>query len=107
MGGWAHLDLRWPNVVYLGGENWMVIDAEYARPFGSPMAALKPQDPDTETADEAADCYLVGCMMKAKVEIVRSDQSGAAEELQEALLQSGPARQARRARDLLQHTFFK
>jgi hypothetical protein len=62
--GWAHLDLRWPNVVFLAPREWYVIDAEHARPFGDPL-------PDTEsirkfglaTTSHVVDCYLVGRMM--------------------------------------------
>ena len=62
--GWAHLDLRWSNVVFMAPSEWYVIDAEFARPFGSHMPDLKVRDTEAEQADAQADCYLVGCMMK-------------------------------------------
>jgi hypothetical protein len=62
--GWAHLDLRWPNVVFLAPREWYVIDAELARPFEDPL-------PDTpsiskfglKSTSPLVDCYLVGLMM--------------------------------------------
>lgn len=62
--GWAHLDLRWSNIVFMAPNEWYVIDAEFARPFGSDLPDLKVRDKEAKQADAQADCYLVGCMMK-------------------------------------------
>lgn len=64
--GWAHLDVRWSNVVFVSHEVWVLIDAEFARPHGSPLPSdLRWMDPQARLADEAADCYMVGMMMKS------------------------------------------
>eukprot|EP00386_Alphamonas_edax_P011171 GDKI01035523.1.p1 GENE.GDKI01035523.1~~GDKI01035523.1.p1 ORF type:complete len:552 (+),score=93.71 GDKI01035523.1:69-1658(+) len=107
--GWAHLDVRWSNVIYLAPHNWTVIDAEFARPFGSPIPdSLTCKDPQATTADGAADCYLVGCMLKdVLIElIVQADPSRQAMQLQQVLLDHASPRRTRNARDMLSHPFF-
>ncbi len=63
--GWTHLNLCWPNVVFVAQNQWFVIDAEFARPIGSEMPkGFVLGDPDATVADEMADCFLVGVMMQ-------------------------------------------
>jgi hypothetical protein len=41
-------------------DSWLLIDAEFARPFGAVMpTSLRVRDTDTLKADAAADCYQV------------------------------------------------
>ena len=63
--GWIHCDLRWDNIVWCGVDNWVIIDAEFARRIGAamPSPALNGQDPRVDVADAAADLYAVGKML--------------------------------------------
>jgi len=103
---WAHLDLRWSNVVYIGPMNWVVIDAEFARPFGSVVPGdLIIRDPEVKVADEAADCYLVGEMMRTYSKLVNDDAN--AKQLMKEMLASGEENRAvRKASRALQSVFF-
>ena len=104
--GWAHLDLRWTNVVFMAPNHWVVIDAEFARPFGNPIPAdLKRKDPAAVSADEAADCYLVGLMMQDYPALIDADTD--AQALCNALVDVSPrARSRRKALNALKHEFF-
>ena len=64
--GWIHCDLRWDNVVWCGVDNWVIIDAEFARRIGAamPSPALRGQEPNVTVADAAVDLYAVGKMLE-------------------------------------------
>ena len=104
--GWAHLDVRWSNVVFIAPNHWVVIDAEFARPFNNPIPVdLKCKDPDAVSADEATDCYLVGLMMQEYPALIAVDSR--AQALCDALVDVSPrARSRRKARYALNHAFF-
>jgi len=106
---WAHLDLRWPNVVWCGDENWVVIDAEFALRFGSPMPSeVLVQDTTATTVDDAADLFLVGRMIEA---VMKPDlpNAEALQSLMDALLGRDQAvsRERRKAAWALNHAYFR
>jgi hypothetical protein len=86
--------------------NWVVIDAEFARPFGSVVPGdLIIRDPEVKVADEAADCYLVGEMMRTYSNLVNDDAN--AKQLMKEMLASGEENRAvRKASRALQSVFF-
>lgn len=58
--------MRWHNVVWCADDNWVLIDAEFAQPFGAAMPyalRLGVRDPGTIEVDAAADKYCVGYML--------------------------------------------
>jgi len=91
--GYAHMDLRWPNVIYVetkvkdtttaGAEIWKVemlwyvIDCEFARPFGKPAPTLGVRDPDSQCADAAADCFMLGMMLKKVRSLLTTEEGDA------------------------------
>jgi hypothetical protein len=55
----------WSMVVFVVEGQWLVINAEFARPIGAPMPkGLALRDPGAAAADEGADCFLVCAMMQ-------------------------------------------
>ena len=100
---WVHLDLRWSNIVFMSPENWTVIDAEYARPFGSPLPVSVHNDPHATVADAAADFYMLGCMMRDHERLFVDD--GSARKLRDSLLACRYS--AQNSRSFLEFTFFE
>lgn len=81
--GWAHLDLRWPNVIFLPDpDRWFIIDCEFVTSLNenceSKLVLFDPAG-SAERVDAACDLYLVGKMMLEVSHLF--DQSGAANEL--------------------------
>jgi hypothetical protein len=105
--GWSHLDLRWSNLIYLTPSEWVVIDAEFARPFKSEIPVeLKKKDPEAKGADEQADCYLVGLMMMEYIKFFEQDKR--AHELAAYLMAPGARERSKRsARGALESHFFR
>ena len=105
--GWVHLDIRWSNMIYLSPSEWVVIDAEFARPFKSPFPIeLKKKDPDAKEGDEQADCYLVGLMMLEYTNLWEHDKY--ASELVSYLTAKGERERKRRsARGAIESPFFR
>lgn len=105
--GWAHLDIRWSNIVYMSPAEWVVIDAEFARPLKSPFPAdLKTKDPEAIVADEQADCYMVGLLMIEHSRLWEQDKSAA--ELVSYLMAKGTReRNKRSAQGAIQSPFFR
>jgi hypothetical protein len=60
--GWAHNDIRWPNVVCIKDE-WFLIDSEYASKFGTPLPDIKVKDPQATTSSIASDLYQLGRLL--------------------------------------------
>ena len=88
--GWTHLDLRWPNLVFMQRDEWVVIDAEYARPFGSPLPDLANlRSCGSKVATDAVDCYLVGRMMEERENLFHGCNE--AKDLMKFLLAGGKA----------------
>ena len=105
--GYAHLDIRWSNIVYMSPTEWVLIDAEFARPFKSPFPVeLKKKDPEAMVADEQADCYLVGLLMIEHRRLWEQDKYAA--ELVSYLMAMGTREHNNRnARGAIQSPFFR
>jgi len=107
---WVHLDVRWSNIVWCGDDNWVLIDAEFARPFGAvmPKPRLGIQDDRVSTADAAADLYCVSYLLEIAVKYKLKH----ADDLQNALRgdmdneEPLEVRSARTATWALSHPFF-
>jgi hypothetical protein len=109
--GWVHLDVRWANIVWCGGKEWYLIDSEFSRKFGAKMPQnLVALDKDTQTADAAADMYLVG-MLLCDAEVYRPwVRDMQVEALRDALCGSEGERVPREmqtAEWVLNHEYFK
>jgi hypothetical protein len=79
--GWCVVDLRWPNIIN-AGEQWYIIDCEFARPFESKLPDdMKVQPPFASTCSAHTDLYMIGRMMESISQRELID-----DKLQEALL---------------------
>ncbi len=62
--GYVHLDLRWPNIIFVEKGSWYIIDGEYVRKAGDPY----PQNlliRDGDVVDFAVDLTLLSKMLGA------------------------------------------
>eukprot|EP00727_Mastigamoeba_balamuthi_P004122 m51a1_g13707 hypothetical protein (462) ;mRNA; r:80035-81957 len=65
--GYAHCDVRWPNVLKYEGR-WVLIDLEEARPFGASIGHLI-APPAEKVSSVQSDLFMVGSMVRfSKVE---------------------------------------
>jgi hypothetical protein len=63
--GWCLVDLRWPNIVNVG-DDWYIIDCEFARPFNSVFPADMKVKPEFSSQCSAyTDLFMVGRMLKS------------------------------------------
>jgi len=70
---WAHLDIRWPNII-LFENRFYLIDCEFAYPFNSQVPEeLKNKDPDSPIVCIANDLYLVGLLLNDCSNLLDSD----------------------------------
>ncbi len=62
--GYVHLDLRWPNVVFVTSEMWCVIGGEYVRKVGNRYPPNFLVRDVVRTSDFACDLVLLGRMLR-------------------------------------------
>ena len=62
--GWAHNDIRWPNIVSYHGD-WILIDCEFANKLGEALPSnLKIVDPAAASCCVGSDLYLLGKLLE-------------------------------------------
>ena len=73
-------------------DEWVVIDAAYARPFESSLPVLANlRNCGSKVAQESVDCFLVGRMIEERVSEHFFEQCNEAKELMKFLLEEGKA----------------
>jgi hypothetical protein len=68
--GWTFNDIRWSNVISVG-DDFFLIDSEFARPIGSPyFSDFTIRDPFATACTVSSDLYMVRCLFKSYTSFV-------------------------------------